>query len=86
MVNQKGQKTMTVSEMQRELRSELRELHRIMTKYHDDNHTAHVDLHKAIGKIGIESSVNTAKLGFFLVFIPILVSTLVGFGFHVVAG
>jgi len=64
-----------------ELRQDIRDLHSKIDCNNKDNHNAHAELHKELGKISERSGINTAKLGFFLVFIPILVAGLVNYGF-----
>ena len=76
---------MTQSEMLRELRQDIRGLHNKIDANNDANHTAHAELHKEMSKVSERTGINSTKLGFFLVFIPILVSGLVGFSFRVMA-
>ena len=82
MVNEKGQ-TMTINQMQQELRSDLRALTRKIDANHDANHAAHAAINEKLSKIETVSVVNKTKLAGFVVLITMIVAGAVNYSFHV---
>ena len=82
MVNEKGQ-TMTINQMQQELRSDLRELTRKIDANHDANHAAHAAINEKLSSLETVAVVNKTKLGGFVVLITMIVAGIVNYSFHV---
>ena len=77
---------MTQSEILREMRQDIRDLHGKIDDSNKDNNKSHTDFQKQLAAIDKKSSINTVKLGGFVTFITLVVASVVNYGFHTLAG
>jgi len=81
---------MTDAEVLREIRADIRGLHKRVDHFIETNHEAHVDIQKTVGDAVSEmkerTSVNATKIGLFVGFVSLLVAGASSFVIQAVAG
>ena len=77
---------MTQSEILREMRQDIRDLHNKIDDNNKDNNKSHTDFQKQLSAVDKNSSINTVKLGGFVTLISLVVAGVVNYSIYVVTG